>query len=747
MAVLESRTVKVLLIEDNEDDYAFTRDLLMSGQNYQYELDWVSSYEAGLAAVITQQHDVYLLDHHLDQAQTGLDLLRQAKLHPCPVPIILLTDSVDRRVEQEAMELGAIDFLCKPEMTVNDLERSLRYAIRQRKAEADLQQTSHLLVLQAKRERLIWEITQHIRASLDLDTILKTTVSEVRQLLTVDRVVIYRFNADGSGNIIVESVIDPVFSILGQTVADCCFGANGTSGNYLYWQGRVSLIEDVNSARGILPCYAKLLHRFQIRANLVVPIWQGEVLWGLMVAHHCTAPRSWLASEIDLLTQIAGQVAIAIQQSELYRQIQQLNTNLEQQVQHRTLELQTALDFESTLQRITDRVRDSLDEDHILQAAIEELVKALQASACDVRWYDLEQKTVTVRYECLESPTIPPALGTVLPIEGMPDVHEQLLRGHWVQFCLNLVTFEHPRHPERWLSILACPLADEQKVLGNIWVFKPAAHSFSPSEIRLVQQVANQCVIALRQAFLYRAVQSQVEQLASLNRMKDEFLNTISHELRTPMSNIKMALQLLELVLERQGLLYPGSAANQYFQILREESDQEIRLINDLLDLAQLDGDLEPLDYTSIDPYAWIPHIAEPFLERARQQQQTLHIVLPPNLPLLITNLESLERILTELLQNACKYTPPKEQIYLTVQPTPDQLQICVTNTGVEIPASECSRVFDRFYRVPSNDPWKHDGIGLGLALVKKRVVQLGGTVGVESGKGQVRFVVTLPVG
>ncbi|MFB2981656.1 PAS domain-containing protein [Microseira sp. BLCC-F43] len=185
--------------------------------------------------------------------------------------------------------------------------------------EAVERQLIEYLRQQAELQRLVGTITQRIRQSLNLDEILNTTVAEVRQFLQTDRVIIYRFEPDWSGTVVVESV-DPVWvSILGRRIKDTCLGA----AEYIepYTKGRVGALTDIYSA-GIDRCYVNLLQSFQVKANLVVPILQGESLWGLLVAQHCANPRQWQVLEIDLLQQLAMSVGIAIQQSELYQQLQ-----------------------------------------------------------------------------------------------------------------------------------------------------------------------------------------------------------------------------------------------------------------------------------------------------------------------------------------------------------------------------------------------------------------------------------------
>jgi diguanylate cyclase (GGDEF)-like protein/PAS domain S-box-containing protein len=186
-------------------------------------------------------------------------------------------------------------------------------------------QVEETLRMQVMRERLMGAIAQRIRQSLHLEEILNTTVAQVREFLQTDRVLIYRFEPDWSGVVVVEAVDDRWMSILGRRLLDPHFATTFVS---LYQQGRIQSTDDIYAA-GLTPCHIDLLAQFQVRANLVVPILQGEQLWGLLIAHHCSGPRQWQQFNVDLLQQLATQVAIAIQQSELYQQLEAANQQLQ----------------------------------------------------------------------------------------------------------------------------------------------------------------------------------------------------------------------------------------------------------------------------------------------------------------------------------------------------------------------------------------------------------------------------------
>jgi signal transduction histidine kinase len=130
--------VRVLLIDDDRDDYLLTRDLFAEIPGGRYHLDWVADYDAGLEALCRSEHDVYLLDYRLGQ-RTGLDLLAESRKRSCSGPVILLTGQNVWEVDLAAMESGAADFLEKGRLDATLLDRSIRYTLQQRRYEAELE--------------------------------------------------------------------------------------------------------------------------------------------------------------------------------------------------------------------------------------------------------------------------------------------------------------------------------------------------------------------------------------------------------------------------------------------------------------------------------------------------------------------------------------------------------------------------------------------------------------------------------
>lgn len=194
-------------------------------------------------------------------------------------------------------------------------------------SELERQQAAEELQRQNLRAQLFATTTLRIRQSLKLGDILNTTVAEVRQLLQADRVLIYRFEPDWSGKVVVESVDEQWQPALGAAIADTYF----TEGNWqLYQQGRICSINDIEQTE-LTACHRDLLTQFQVKAILVIPILQSHQLWGLLVVHQCAIPRQWQPFEIELLSQLSDQVGIAIAQARLLTQETQQREQLAQQ--------------------------------------------------------------------------------------------------------------------------------------------------------------------------------------------------------------------------------------------------------------------------------------------------------------------------------------------------------------------------------------------------------------------------------
>ncbi|MBD2525903.1 PAS domain S-box protein [Nostoc sp. FACHB-133] len=213
--------------------------------------------------------------------------------------------------------------------------------------------------LAAQRDRLLAETLVRIRSSLNLEEILQTTVTEVRQFLQADRVFIGLNNAKLGVRTLAESV-DPKYpSVLGWSTNDEAYLQELRN---LLKDNLVRVVEDITQI-AVSPKVKAHYQKFQTKASLAVPLMLGNELFGALIANQCSGSRHWQPIEIDLLQQMSEQVAIAIQQSQIYQKLAELNTNLEQQVEERTAQLQQKMQEFEKLDRIKDVVLHTVAHD------------------------------------------------------------------------------------------------------------------------------------------------------------------------------------------------------------------------------------------------------------------------------------------------------------------------------------------------------------------------------------------------
>ena len=305
-------------MDDSESDRGVYVRYLRAEKKFNYQIIETDTLEAGLASWERNRPDLVLLDINLPDGN-GLEFLEAiAQTYPAPkLPVIVMTSQTDTRMLLEAMKRGASDYLFKEERNSAVFRRCVAYVIN----ELEL---SRQLARSQKKEALQSKISLQIQRFSRLEDIYQTIVTEVRQFLAADRVIVYRFNPDMTGLIVAESVIPPWEPSLHVQIIDNCLQENQ---GFAYQQGKIFAVSDIYQAN-LTDCHVQLLADFQVRANLVVPILlphtvgQTNPLWGLLIAHQCSGPRNWEADEIEILQGLSVQLAIALQQSISYEQLQ-----------------------------------------------------------------------------------------------------------------------------------------------------------------------------------------------------------------------------------------------------------------------------------------------------------------------------------------------------------------------------------------------------------------------------------------
>ena len=198
------------------------------------------------------------------------------------------------------------------------------------------------------QEKVLHQVISHIRQSLDLAEILDTTVQEVRQFLEVDRLLIFQFVSEdtsntGSGRVTYESRSSKnIPSLLTLDSQDECF-------TYIpehkekFRQGVIVTVDDISIRYSSSFCLIEMLRKYDVHSKIIAPIVVREELWGLLIAHQCIKTRNWLPTEKNFLGHIGEHLSVAIDQAQLYAEVQKQKNNFEQRVIERTQELRDTL--------------------------------------------------------------------------------------------------------------------------------------------------------------------------------------------------------------------------------------------------------------------------------------------------------------------------------------------------------------------------------------------------------------------
>lgn len=649
-----------------------------------------------------------------------------------------------------------------------------------------IQQASLFNQLQAElaERRAITEIAQRIRSSLNLEEVLKTAVEEVRQLVQTDRVVLFQFSPpEWTGKVVVESVDDSKFSILGMDIQDDCFRKDFA---LRYRDGRIRGIEDIHSGE-ISPCHRDLLASLQVRANLVVPVLHNEELWGLLIAHHCQTPRQWQNWEVELLKQLSTVIAIAIQQASLFNQLQTelaereaisaalhvsrerlrtvvsnapialLATN-----QTGTITLSTGTILHRLGRSELDLVGQSAFEVYAhIPAFVRDLRSALAGNTF-TNSIEHQGFIFEVRYS-LKMDVNQHPIGVICVATDVTEQRqaEEALRQSEIlrrseeknRALLNAIPDEIFRIHRDGICLDFKPSTTEKALVSvDTIVGKRLAEIFPPA-------VAQQFAVFLKRAldtnhaqvFDYHlqgdkpidyearvvvngsdevlAIVRDISERKKVERLKNEFVSTVSHELRTPLTSIRGSL----------GLIIGGIAgelpteAQELVDIAYKNTERLILLINDILDIEKIESGKMSF---ALRPVELMPLVEQAIAaNQAYAEQFNVTLLLTATLPDVEVNVDSqrLIQVLTNLLSNAAKFSPPGETVAVSVTQQDQMIRISVKDQGSGIPQEFRDRIFQKFAQADSSDARQKGGTGLGLSIAKAIIERLNGQIGFET--------------
>ncbi|WP_414528116.1 GAF domain-containing protein [Nodularia chucula] len=392
---------------------------------------------------------------------------------------------------------------------VQAFNTNLEDQVKQRTLE--LQRTS-------EQQQAVFSVITKIRESLDTDTIFKTTTKEVCQLVEAERVSIYRFKPDWGGEFVgdFEAASCPWLN-------DSQLGVNFVwNDSYLqetkggrYRHKETFAVDDVEQM-GFSQCHLQNLKKFHIRAFVLAPIFVGKKLWGLLATYNHSGARHWETSEVNFLSQIAAQLGVALQQSELLAQTQE-----------QTLDLQQAAEQQGVLFEVVAKIRESLDITAIFETTTQEVCKSLAADRVAVYRFEADWSGEFIADFVGEDwvHLVTDDVNTVWQDSYLQETQGGRYR-HNETFAVNDIY--QVGHSECHIALLEklqakayaiAPIFIGQKLWGLLAAYQNTApREWETSEIQFIAQIANQLGVALQQAELLNQSQEQAEQLVQAMR-------------------------------------------------------------------------------------------------------------------------------------------------------------------------------------------------------------------------------------
>jgi PAS domain S-box-containing protein len=700
---VEQRTAQLQEREAQlQDFFDSANDLIQSVSLADGKFEYVNrSWQDTLGYTTAEIDRLTIFDIlHPDCRHHCQELIQQLK-----TGIVTTIDRIELKLltktQQEAIVEGSLNcrYVDGQAVATRGIFRDISAA---KQAEFARKQNEQIVRQQAERESVLREITQRIRKSLDLKTIFETAVREIRQFMATDRVGIFKFNSKsnfGEGEFIAESVDLKFESIVGIKVCDPNFGNKLAK---TYQHSKIDLLENIDRT-GLWDDLMAALTADNVQANLVVPLLNGPVLWGLLCIHDCTDRRSWQESEINFVTQIAEQIGIGIHQATLYEKVQlELDIRWEAEA---AISLQ--LRQQQALGEIAKQIRNSLQVEEILATAtvqVKELIEVDRVSILRVfpnRLIRVVEEVVSPEYcKAIDRNWAHKYINQEefeFYLHGQPNIVfdlDRVTHSTSLQECIDWIgTKSEIIVPILLLSgsdRINCEIdtGEEPHLWGLLCVHTCSVYrQWQDVEVKLLQQIADQLAIAIQQASLFEKLQQELterqqaeiqlqesndrlavsnEELARATRRKDEFLAGMSHELRTPLNSILGMSESLQAAVfgtinERQ---------NKSICTIEKSGKHLLALINDILDLSKIEANKFELELADISITSLCQNSIVFVKELAYKRQIQLKTQLPEALKYLNLQVDDLRfrQVLINLLSNAVKFTPEHGNITLDVR-------------------------------------------------------------------------------
>jgi signal transduction histidine kinase len=561
----------------------------------------------------------------------------------------------------------------------------------------------------------ISQVSQELYTMLDPETLLRKTARSVYGVLGREAVYVYLLDEDGQTvRIVASAVAAPNLKPPDDVAFPVSSGAVGRT----IRTGQTQIIPDVRDD----PDYVAIEEPRRLQSSLTVPLRRGEQVVGAIEALS-TQLDAFDQLERDALEMLAVQVGTALQNAQLY-----------DQTQRRLLEQNVVYQIGQDLTAI-------LDFQDLCQAMVQHMNRALDTSSCMVGRYESTHQMLRIEAD-YRAPHHHAADGPLLTGAYLP-LDDNVTIGNAIRTGQPVTTYsDDPQAPADARALLdelgdraelVIPMIKGSRVLGVVsWTDQRTGRKFSPEDIQLARTLVAQATTALDNALLFSALEAHARQLAEASQLRTQFLATISHELRTPMNSI---IGFTEMLLDG---VYGELAERQLNRMdrIRDNAYHLLALIDDLLDLSNIEAGRMMLHLELVGIGDSILTAVQTLEPEAVAKGLTLAHDIGDDLPRIEADPQRLHQIITNLLSNAVKFTHTGG-VTITCRKI-DQggqvyIQTAVADTGIGISEAHREIIFDEFRQVDGSSTRAYGGTGMGLALTKKLVEMMGGTIWVES--------------
>jgi len=469
---------------------------------------------------------------------------------------------------------------------------------------------------------------------------------------------------------------------------------------------------------------------FGIKAAIGAPMmWEGRGIGAIWVARDYAGPFS--DKDIALLKTFADQAVIAIQNARLVN------------------ETKEALDQQRASGEVLAAISSSIaDTSPVFDRILTSCERLFAGKVIAIEVVDANDILVVGAFR---GPDADRGAGYVVgPIAPGASISANAILSREVQHIPDLAVGTNVPSNSRVAyeavgvrAVIIAPMLWEGKGLGAISVGRENPGPFTEKDIALLRTFADQAVIAIQNARLFREIQDKSRQLEVANQHKSEFLANMSHELRTPLNAI---IGFSEVLLERLfGDL--NEKQDDYLKDIHSSGRHLLNLINDILDLSKVEAGRMELDLSTFDLPSAIANALTLIRERAQKHGIAIAQNVESGLGDVVADERKFKQILLNLLSNAVKFTPDGGRIDVSARRQGDNIMIAVHDTGIGIAPEDQEAVFEEFRQVGRHYTSKQEGTGLGLALTRRFVELHGGRISVDSKPGLgSTFTFTLPI-